>query len=248
VIDILVIMAKHPLPGTVKTRLARSIGDEAAAGLAKAFLEDLIDRLHHCGNRLVLATSPNNPPATNYFQTLATNLKGHCQLWSQPAGSLGNRLEQVTADHLGQQPGDHNRVVVIGSDSPTLPTTTIRAAFETLKHTHVVLAPADDGGYVLIGLSCPVPSLFEGIDWSTPRVLQQTRQQLTASNTPFVELPGWYDIDTLDDLIRLDNELDHRTPEADGGAGGGAGGRAGGATRRQIDSLPTGWDTRSQGP
>ena len=246
-IDILVIMAKHPLPGTVKTRLARSVGDEAAAGLAKAFLEDLIDRLHHCANRLVLATSPNNPPATNYFQTLVTNLKDHCPLWSQPTGSLGNRLEQVTADHLGQQPEDHNRVVVIGSDSPTLPTTTIRAAFETLKHTHVVLAPADDGGYVLIGLSCPVPSLFEGIDWSTPRVLQQTRQQLTASKTPFVELPGWYDIDTLDDLIRLDNELDHQTPEAHGGEHGRAGG-AGGATRRQLDSLPTGWDTRSQGP
>ncbi len=239
-IDILVIMAKHPVPGTVKTRLAVEIGDDAAAGLAEAFLVDLIDRLHHCANRLVLATSPNNPTANNYFQALAANSKGHCQLWSQPTGSLGNRLEQVTDEHLGQQPGAHNRVVVIGSDSPSLPTTTLQAAFENLKHTDVVLAPADDGGYVLIGLSCPVPSLFEGIAWSTPRVLQQTHQKLTDSNTPFVELPGWYDIDTLDDLMRLDNELDHRPTEAQG--------RAGGATRRQLDTLPPGWDTHPQGP
>jgi rSAM/selenodomain-associated transferase 1 len=239
----LVIMAKHPVAGMVKTRLAASLGEAAAAGLAAAFLEDLLDRLHPCADRHVLATWPDNTAATTYFEELSAD---RFELWNQPEGSLGERLARVTTEHLGPDP--HQRVVVIGSDSPTLPATTIRAAFETLKHTQVVLAPADDGGYVLIGLSCPVPSLFEGIDWSTPRVLQQTRQQLTASNTPFVELPGWYDIDTLDDLIRLDNELDHQTPEAHGGAGGRAGGGAGGATRRQLDSLPTGWDTRSQGP
>ena len=228
----LVIMAKHPIAGTVKTRLAESLGERAAARLAAAFLEDLLARLDGCGDRRVLATWPADQAAANYFEKLSA---GRFELWTQPPGPLGDRLARVTVDHLG--PAPHDRVVVIGSDSPTLPTRTIDAAFVALEQADVVVAPADDGGYVLIGQRREVPGLYERIDWSTSRVWEQTRRQLVAAGTPFVELPGWYDIDTLDDLSRLDREL----------GPGNRRGRAAQATRQRLDTLPRGWDTRSEG-
>ena len=110
----------------------------------------------------------------------------------------------------------------------------IPAAFEALEQADVVVAPADDGGYVLIGQRREVPGLYERISWSTSQVWQQTRDQLMASGTSFVELTGWYDVDTLDDLSRLDREL----------GPGDRQGRAGPLTRQRIDGLPPGWDTR----
>jgi len=225
----LVIMAKQPVPGMVKTRLAASLGAQAAAGLAGAFLEDLVVRLDGSADRQVLATWPDNDAAETYFETLSY---GRFQLWTQPEGSLGKRLAHVISDHLA--PGSDDRVVVIGSDSPTLPTEMIPAAFEALEQADVVVAPADDGGYVLIGQRREVPGLYERISWSTSQVWQQTRDQLMASGTSFVELPGWYDVDTLDDLSRLDREL----------GPGDRQGRAVPSTRQRIDALPPGWDTR----
>ena len=225
----LVIMAKQPVPGMVKTRLAASLGKQAAAELAEAFLEDLVVRLDGSADRQVLATWPDNDAAATYFETLSA---GRFQLWTQPDGSLGTRLARVISDHLA--PGNDDRVVVIGSDSPTLPTPMIPAAFEALEQADVVVAPADDGGYVLIGQRREVPGLYERISWSTSQVWQQTRNQLMASGTSFVELTGWYDVDTLDDLSRLDREL----------GPGDRQGRAGPLTRQRIDGLPPGWDTR----
>lgn len=226
----LVIMAKQPVPGMVKTRLAASLGEQAAAGLAGAFLEDLVVRLDGSADRQVLATWPDNDAAATYFETLSA---GRFQLWTQPAGSLGTRLARVISDHMA--PGSDDRVVVIGSDSPTLPTEMIPAAFKALEQADVVVAPADDGGYVLIGQRREVPGLYERISWSTSQVWQQTRDQLMASGTSFVELTGWYDVDTLDDLSRLDREL----------GPGDRQGRAGQLTRQRINCLPPGWDTRS---
>jgi rSAM/selenodomain-associated transferase 1 len=225
----LVIMAKQPVPGMVKTRLAASLGEQAAAGLAEAFLEDLVVRLDGSADRQVLATWPDNDAAATYFETLSA---GRFQLWTQPEGSLGTRLARVISDHLA--PGSDDRVVVIGSDSPTLPTEMIPAAFEALERADVVVAPADDGGYVLIGQRREVPGLYERISWSTSQVWQQTRDQLMASGTSFVELTGWYDVDTLDDLSRLDREL----------GSGDRQGRAGQLTRQRLNCLPSGWDTR----
>tara|TARA_B100000029_G_scaffold507711_1_gene592967 strand:- start:3487 stop:4206 length:720 start_codon:yes stop_codon:yes gene_type:complete len=225
----LVIMAKHPVPGTVKTRLAASLGGQAAAELAEAFLEDLVVRLDGSADRQVLATWPDNDAAGSFFETLSAE---RFQLWTQPGGSLGTRLARVISDHLA--PFSDDRVVVIGSDSPTLPTEMIQAAFEALDRVDVVVAPADDGGYVLIGQRREIPGLYERINWSTSQVWQQTRDHLIASGTPFVELDGWYDIDTLDDLCRLDREL----------GPGDRQGRAGQLTRQRIDRLPPGWDTR----
>lgn len=228
----LVIMAKHPVAGTVKTRLAKSLGEPTAARLADAFLQDLLAGLHGRADRHVLATWPADQAATTYFERISA---GRFELWPQPPGTLGDRLAEVTAEHLGLSGSE--RVVVIGSDAPTLPIETVDAAFVALEVTDVVVAPAADGGYVLIGQRREVPGLYEGIDWSTPRVWEQTHEQLLAGGASFVELPGWYDIDTLDDLRRLARELRHT--DRQGGAGQ--------ATRQRLETLPRGWDTRSNG-
>lgn len=227
----LVIMAKHPVAGQVKTRLAESVGETAAAELATAFLVDLVARLGDCGHRRVLTTWPPDEVAETFFADLA---RERFELRTQPAGSLGDRLAGVTSEHL--DPG--NRVVVIGSDSPTLPEETIEMAFTALDQADVVLAPADDGGYVLIGQRREVPGLYREIDWSTSRVLDQTRQRLQAAGASYVELPGWYDIDTLDDLRRLDREL--AAARAESGAGQGPAP----ATGHRLDTMPRDWDSR----
>jgi rSAM/selenodomain-associated transferase 1 len=228
----LVIMAKHPVPGQVKTRLAKSVGDSTAAELATAFLVDLVARLNTCGHRRVLATWPPGEAAETFFTDLA---REHFELWTQPPGSLGDRLARVASDLLNHD----DRIVVIGGDSPTLPDETIEMAFTALDHADVVLVPADDGGYVLVGQRREVPELFQRIDWGTSRVLEQTRQRLEASGTSFVELPGWYDIDTLEDLSRLGREL---AAAKESGAGEGLAP----ATSRRLDTMPRDWDSRPQ--
>jgi glycosyltransferase A (GT-A) superfamily protein (DUF2064 family) len=91
-------------------------------------------------------------------------------------------------------------VVAIGADSPTLPVEYVRRAFELLVERPVVLGPARDGGYYLVGASEDVPPIFSDIDWGTARVWQQTVTRLNESRIPFHELPPWYDIDTARDL------------------------------------------------
>ena len=101
------------------------------------------------------------------------------------------------------------RVVLLGSDSPNLPKEFVSQAFQMLaSHKVVVLGPADDGGYYLIGLAlAPVPPIFEGIAWSTPTVWDQTVAILRANEIPFACLPTWYDVDRLADLRRLACDL-----------------------------------------
>jgi len=103
---------------------------------------------------------------------------------------------------------DRERVVMVGSDSPTLPLDYLRQAFEALADHDVVLGPAEDGGYYLVGTSRSVPELFRDISWGSDRVLQQSTKALADGARTFQLLPVWYDIDDHDDLLRLQRELD----------------------------------------
>ena len=93
------------------------------------------------------------------------------------------------------------RVVLLGSDSPTLPLDYIERAWASLDDHPVVLGPTQDGGYYLIGIRDEVPPIFDHIAWSTPQVWDQTVSRLHQSQIPFAELPGWYDVDCLQDLL-----------------------------------------------
>ena len=193
------IFAKYPQPGRVKTRLAASIGDESACRLYRAFVETLLARFAHVGNQRVLAFSP--PERRAEFEALG----GPCwQLAEQSTGDLGQRMQRYFKDAFER---GASRVVLLGSDSPTLPVEYVERAFRLLKEVPVVLGPSDDGGYYLIGAAGQVPPIFDDIAWSSEAVWGQTTNRLRSLGQDFRELPPWYDVDDEEDLRRLKNEL-----------------------------------------
>ena len=187
--------AKYWRPGAVKTRLAGAIGDVAAAEVYLRFIETLLARLGGSAVRQQLCYWPEE--AAGEFHALPL---GAWQLVPQTSGDLDARMrhyfEAAFADGV-------ERVVLIGSDSPDLPREYIAQAFEQLQSHAVVLGPSDDGGYYLVGAAGGVPPIFDGIDWSSPRVWPQTLARLSDAGIKHFELPSWYDVDELADLQRL---------------------------------------------
>ena len=211
--------AKHWQPGTVKTRLAASIGNEAAAALHRHFVQALLDRFQNIADRHILCFAPAD--SADSFGQL--NL-GCWTLEPQAAGDLGSRMQHYFSAALlafplplplGEGRGEglatnntpRHRTVLIGSDSPDLPRKYLAEAFDKLYDVPVVLGPTDDGGYYLIGLSDKVPPIFDNIPWSTPQVWPQTIARLTAAGIPYHTLPQWYDVDDTAGLRRLHDSL-----------------------------------------
>jgi rSAM/selenodomain-associated transferase 1 len=192
---VLGVFAKWPEPGRVKTRLG--LPPDQAAAVAFAFLRDTLDRFAHPPRtrRLVLTS----PPSTDFASLLPPG-------WDQEPqadGDLGARLATFFHKHL---PGDSS-VIALGTDSPTLPIEYVETAFALLEQPGVVLGPATDGGYYLVGVRGDLPPLFAGIDWSTPRVLEQTIATLGAGTCRLSLLPPWYDVDTPTDWQLLRGHL-----------------------------------------
>ncbi len=191
--------AKYWRPGAVKTRLAATIGPVRASHLYRRFVVRLLERLQTSGDRRILAYSPDEQREA--FARITT---GAWDLVPQAAGDLGQRIQAFFAAHLLRE---QDRVVVIGTDSPTLPIQTIDDAFAALQTHPVVLGPTRDGGYYLVGASGKIPPIFTGIDWSTPAVWQQTTDRLRQDGSRFAELSAWYDVDDLYDLREIGAEL-----------------------------------------
>ncbi len=198
---VLGIYVKHPLPGQVKTRLATTIGNTAAAKLYGAFLADLIDRLRDVGDRRFLCYAPDTPEAAAWFAELAGS---DYELWLQPEGSLEPRLRIFFrfAQDLGAE-----RTIVIGSDSPTLPREYVEQGFQQLSTSDCIIGPATDGGYYLLGLKKPLP-IFHAIEWSTPNVLRQTVSHLADCGASLRLLAAWYDVDAPEDLNWLRDHIE----------------------------------------
>ncbi|MBT6154275.1 MAG: glycosyltransferase [Planctomycetaceae bacterium] len=191
------IFVKQPIPGHVKTRLAADVGTDRAAALYAAFTEDVVNRFRGVADRRLLCHTPGDEPACDHFRGLGSR---DYELWQQPEGPLGERLDRFFGDAFD---AGAERVVAIGSDSPTLPSFLITEAFESLVENDCVIGPATDGGYYLIGQSERHRPLFDHIDWSQPTVLRQTIAQMeSVSALPALLMP-WYDVDTVDDLELL---------------------------------------------
>lgn len=196
-----VVMAKPSESGRAKTRLAESIGGRPAVRLYSAFLEDtarLIDEaaipgVDELGAVLAHSGSADHesfePFRSRGFRTV-----------SQGEGDLGARLQRVVdwCFDRGAQ-----RLVVLGSDSPTLLDRHLADSFDRLGGTDLVLGPSFDGGYYLVGLRAPELAIFEEIDWSTSRVLAQTLRRAKSRALLCELLEFWYDIDTFEDLEHL---------------------------------------------
>lgn len=200
----LLVFCKEPQPGRVKTRLAASIGDEAAADLAWSLLRDTCRLARIAADqvdaRLELHHAPASPSPA--FRELGASFG--CLLVPQIEGSLGERLAAGLAPE-----GDPR--VALGSDAPDLPPGQIVAAFEGLDPQLAVASPAPDGGYVLLGLGSAVPALALGsaqIRWSSESTLRDTRASLEASGARFSPpLAGWRDVDEWADLEALADRL-----------------------------------------
>ncbi|MFP6764587.1 MAG: TIGR04282 family arsenosugar biosynthesis glycosyltransferase [Planctomycetaceae bacterium] len=202
--------AKQPVPGRVKTRLAADWGNDRAAGLYEAFLRDLLDRLGDrrpegldAGIQRVLGFSPDEATAHAWFEAAAAS---RWQLWPQPDGDLGGRIAAFFAGHTA---GPECSAVLIGSDSPTLPVAYVRDAFERLNSVDVVVCPASDGGYCLIGLRSGFDAapLFRDLEWSSSRVLGQTAERVRESGLSLELLPVWYDVDSVESVKMLQGHL-----------------------------------------
>lgn len=191
-----IVFAKAPRPGAVKTRLVPALG---AAG-ASLLHERLVDR-----TLATVAAAGLGPvelcgdPAADSF--LAARAAAHgATLTGQGPGDLGARMQRAFARVLAAAPA----ALAVGCDCPALAPAHLRAAGAALAAGHdAVLVPAEDGGYVLIGLARVDASLFEHIGWGGPEVLALTRARLAALGWRWLELDPLWDVDRPEDLARL---------------------------------------------
>lgn len=200
---ILVLFARPPKRGEVKTRLAAELGAEKALALYRAFLLDSIDLLHRVsphGIRPAIAWSDGAAAAGTEF---AEVLRGVAIL-EQQGDDLGQRMSGALADLLAR---GHDRVAIIGADTPSLPIEHVLRAFELLRDRDIVIGPSADGGYYLLGARHVVPEIFRGIPWGTERVLEETLKVLKILGLPRVTLPVWRDVDGPEGLEELRRNL-----------------------------------------
>lgn len=187
----LLVFAKAPLPGKVKTRLARTMGDEKAAELYGRMGKAIVGAVRGGDFETSVVYSPVEAlPAMRAW--LGDSLK----LMPQADGDLGQRMNTAITEAL-----ETSRVVcLIGTDSPDMNAARVSEAFEALGETDVVLGPTKDGGYYLIALSEPHPELFEGIAWSTDRVLAETLAQARSAGLAVRVLETLADVDEFADV------------------------------------------------
>lgn len=196
------IMGKVPSPGAVKTRLCPPLRPDEAAVLYRAFLRDsILLALDVPDANVVVICPPGDIPAE--LRELAP---AGVEFVVQTGAGLGAGLRESAVALLN---GSAEFVLLVSSDTPTLPSNYLTRAFELLESgaAEVVLGPCDDGGYYLIGVRADHPRLYEDIDWSTVRVTAQTLERAHELGLCVELLPGWYDIDDGASLERLVDDL-----------------------------------------
>lgn len=199
------IMAKAPRAGDAKTRLVPPLSPEHAAALSACFIRDGAENIAAAAQYAsidgYIAFAPQD--AEVEFRPLLA--RGTRLLPSRRQG-LGESLYDATVDLLG---AGYGSVCLVNSDSPTLPTSILVQAVRILSSAgdRLVLGPAEDGGYYLIGVKQRHRRLFEDIAWSTPQVLAQTEERARGLKLIIDRLPAWYDIDDITSLRRLRAQL-----------------------------------------
>ena len=200
--EALVLMAKAPVEGTVKTRLIGKFTPAEATELYINFLCDtfaLMEDIWYEREDLSLVLGYTPEGEEEAFEQVE---REGCLMLSQRGENLGERLEHCFAELFG---AGFERVVAIGADSPTLPAEYLFEAFERLSDDGVaVLGPTEDGGFYAIGLRRLRPGLLAGIPWSTERVFPAVEARLREMGLRPAHLPAHFDVDTPDDLARLE--------------------------------------------
>ncbi len=187
---VLIVFAKAPRPGFVKTRLIPRVGAEGACRFHEAFVRDMLQALHELDGLCDVELHTDER-----WDHWASN--GRVAKLQAP-GDLGTKMRTALEDALH---GGRPLAVILGSDSPSLPMAYVRQILEC--PTDVCLGPVADGGFYAIACRKVQPSLFDGVTWSSPQTLEQTIAAVTKAGLTVALGPAWYDIDSVDDLDRL---------------------------------------------
>ncbi len=188
----LVLFARDPVAGKVKTRLKQILDEETTLRLYISFLKDSIDKLFQLQDiRRLIGITPSL--SSGFFDPWSQDPR--VELFIQQGEDLGDRMRNAFAR---QFLAGCEKVVIIGSDSPTLPMEYIERAMASEKE--IVLGPSTDGGYYLIGLNRKLVDVFSEISWGTDQVLEQTLARIREQSAQLELLPVWYDVDLPEDL------------------------------------------------
>jgi hypothetical protein len=192
--NILIVFVKYPEAGKVKTRIARHFGPQRAAEMysrmAKSVIEN-VSRQDTYGTVIYFDPPEREKEVMDWIGT------GDVPYEPQSGGTIGDRMsdafERVFLSGA-------EKAVLIGTDVPDINGGTVTAAFNLLQETDVVIGPASDGGYYLLGLKNPEPSLFSCIEWGTPVVFEQTLDRIKKNDLRYKQLDTLKDVDTVDDV------------------------------------------------
>lgn len=196
----LVVMARAPAPGAVKTRLQPHLTARQCASLYLALLRDAVElAASACGYRPFLAFTPAD--AGPHFEGIVP--QGMAR-FPQLEGDLGRRMHGIAARCAA---AGHPATVIMGSDLPALQPETLARALEILRDNDLCFGPASDGGYYLVGMKEPLPAVFYDIPWSTQRALAVTLERAREAGLSVALVDECADVDTFDDLARLGRDI-----------------------------------------
>ena len=202
----LIVFARRPKPGAVKTRLTALLTSEEAAQLYEAFLRDALNQYQALDVDVRLYFSP---PVESIPEDL---IPEGVSLHQQQGPGLGARMKIAFVESFAE---GYEKLVIIGTDHPTLPTAFIEQAFEALEQSFsICIGPSDDGGYYLLGMNDFYPEVFHDMRYSHVDVFEQTLERASRTGAHLTVLPPWYDVDTPDTLRRLIIDLKDPALEA----------------------------------
>lgn len=203
------IICKTPAAGRSKTRLSPPLHPSECAEISACFIRDLAGTIGGLDPAAAHGYAVYTPQGSE--ESLRPLLPEAFGLVLQGPGDLGDRLLRAVSDLLAR---GHSGAILVNSDSPTLPAPILQAAVEALAGgDRMVIGPALDGGYTLIGLTAPHARLFQDIPWSTEVVFERTMERAREIGLPAVVLPAWYDVDDARSYAILEAELDGTPPD-----------------------------------
>lgn len=194
-----IIMAKVPRAGNVKTRLQPHLTPAQSADFAACLLADAIDKVKSLSAQLIIAFAPAEERA--YFDRFSLP---EVVFTGQQGSDLGEKMLNAF-DFAFRHNADS--VAMIGTDSPTFPAEFIERAFSDLEQSEAVLGKTADGGFYLVGLKKLNKAIFENVEWSSEKTFRQTQENMLSLNLELKEIPEWYDVDEAADLERLQKEF-----------------------------------------
>ena len=194
-----ILFARDLILGQVKTRLSSLFDDETILRLYTCFVEDSLEKIRQVDNAdCFVGISPSN--ISGFFNGIEDS---DTRLFIQQGKDLGDKMRQAFVDRFSD---GYKKVVIIGSDSPSLPVSYINQALNSDKD--LMLGPSTDGGYYLIAMKGKVSEVFDGIAWGTEQVLDETLNRVKKAGVSLELLPVWYDVDFPEDLKFLKTHLE----------------------------------------